>query len=60
MTVARALTDTFSGIQPAHAPGFIAAQFAGAVAATALLAWLLAPPRTSRPAADQRNSASMR
>ncbi len=52
VTVARALTDTFSGIQPAHAPGFIAAQFVGAVAATALFAWLLAPANTPNQAAD--------
>jgi len=36
ITVARALTDTFAGIRPADAPGFIAGQFAGA-----LLAWLV-------------------
>ena len=41
VTVARSLTDTFSGILPAHAPGFIAAQFVGAVLATAVFAWLL-------------------
>lgn len=33
ITIARALTDTFSGIAPADVPGFIAAQFAGAAAA---------------------------
>jgi glycerol uptake facilitator-like aquaporin len=33
ITVARALTDSFTGIAPAHVPGFIAAQFAGALAA---------------------------
>ena len=35
VTLARSLTNTFSGIRPADAPGFIAAQLAGAVAATA-------------------------
>lgn len=30
ITIARAMTDTFAGIRPADAPGFIAAQFAGA------------------------------
>jgi glycerol uptake facilitator-like aquaporin len=30
VTVARAFTDTFSGISPAHAPAFILAQFVGA------------------------------
>jgi len=33
ITVARCLTNTFSGIRPADAPGFIAAQLAGAVLA---------------------------
>jgi glycerol uptake facilitator-like aquaporin len=47
VTLARALTDTFSGIQPAHAPGFIAAQLVGAVAATALLGWLLGADRSA-------------
>jgi len=41
VTIARAFTDTFSGIQPAHAPGFIAAQLLGAVLATYLFGWLL-------------------
>ncbi|MEM7188529.1 MAG: MIP/aquaporin family protein [Pseudomonadota bacterium] len=31
VTIARMLTDTFSGIQPADAPAFIAAQIVGAV-----------------------------
>jgi len=33
--------DTFSGIQPGHAPAFILAQVVGAVTATVLFAWLL-------------------
>jgi glycerol uptake facilitator-like aquaporin len=33
ITIARALTDSFTGIAPAHVPGFIAAQFAGGLAA---------------------------
>lgn len=33
ITIARALTDTFTGIAPADAPGFIAAQFAGGLVA---------------------------
>ena len=33
VTVARALTDTFSGIDPSHAPAFIACQLVGAVLA---------------------------
>ena len=39
VTAARAFTDTFVGIQPAHAPAFMAAQFAGAAAALWLFRW---------------------
>jgi glycerol uptake facilitator-like aquaporin len=41
VTIARCLTDTFSGIRPADVPGFILAQFAGGLTATALFRWLL-------------------
>jgi glycerol uptake facilitator-like aquaporin len=41
VTLARAASDTFAGIRPADAPGFIAAQLAGAAAATALFRWLV-------------------
>jgi glycerol uptake facilitator-like aquaporin len=41
VTLARSMTDTFSGIRPADVPGFVAAQLAGALAATALFAWLI-------------------
>lgn len=40
VTIARSLTDTFAGIRPADVPLFIVAQIAGALAATALFAWL--------------------
>jgi glycerol uptake facilitator-like aquaporin len=40
VTLARAASDTFSGIRPADAPGFIVAQLAGAMAATLLFRWL--------------------
>jgi len=33
VTIARTLTDTFAGIRAADAPSFIAAEFAGALAA---------------------------
>ena len=45
VTIARSLTDTFSGIAPSGVPAFIIAQLAGAAAATALAAWLW--PRTA-------------
>ncbi len=45
VTLARAASDTFAGIRPADAPGFIAAQLVGAAVATAYFRWLLPPPR---------------
>jgi glycerol uptake facilitator-like aquaporin len=41
VTLARSASDTFAGIRPADAPGFIVAQLAGAAAAAGLLHWLL-------------------
>ncbi len=43
VTIARSFTDTFSGIAPSDAPGFIIAQCVGAVLATVALGWLLHP-----------------
>lgn len=42
VTLARAATNTFSGIRPADTPGFIVAQVCGALAATLLFGWLYA------------------
>ena len=41
VTLARAATDTFAGIRPSDAPGFIVAQLLGAFAATGLFRWLV-------------------
>jgi len=41
VTLARSLSDTFAGIAPSSAPAFIAAQLAGALAAVAVMGWLL-------------------
>ena len=41
VTLARAVTDTFTGIRPVDVPGFIIVQLAGACAATALFRWLV-------------------
>lgn len=41
VTVARSFTNTFSGIRPADAPGFIAVQLAGAISATLVFRWLV-------------------
>lgn len=45
VTIGRAFTDTFSGILPAHAPAFIAAQLAGGVVAVLLASWLFVSVR---------------
>ncbi len=41
VTLARSLSDTFTGIRPLDAPGFVLAQLAGCVAATVLFRWLI-------------------
>lgn len=41
VTLARSLSDTFSGIRPVDVPGFIVAQLAGAAMATLLFRWLV-------------------
>jgi glycerol uptake facilitator-like aquaporin len=43
VTLARAASDTFAGIRPVDAPGFIFAQLLGAVAATRVFCWLYPP-----------------
>ena len=40
VTIARSMTDTFAGIRPADAPGFIGAQFIGAILAVLFYRWL--------------------
>lgn len=54
VTIARAFTETFAGIRPSDAPAFIAAQLAGAIAATSLHAWLT----VAAPARDERSDAA--
>jgi glycerol uptake facilitator-like aquaporin len=39
VTLARSVTDTFAGIRPIDAPGFIVAQLFGALVAAALFRW---------------------
>lgn len=51
VTLARSLSDTFAGIRPADAPGFVAAQLAGAAAATLLFSWLY-PSKTAERSAS--------
>jgi glycerol uptake facilitator-like aquaporin len=50
VTLARAASNTFAGIRPADAPGFIVAQLIGAVSATLLFRWLVpAQPHAVQP-----------
>ena len=48
VTIARSLTDSFSGIAPLSAPGFIGAQIIGAILATFFMAWLLRTTQNTR------------
>lgn len=49
VTIARTLTNTFTGIRPVDAPGFVLAQLAGAATATMLFRWLVPSlPRTAK------------
>ena len=49
VTIARSLTDTFSGIRPADVPAFIVAQAGAAVAAALLAIWLFTDRSDERP-----------
>ena len=42
VTLARCFTNTFAGIRPTDAPGFIAAQLLATVLAVPLIRWLFA------------------
>lgn len=50
VTIARGFSDTFAGIAPANVAGFIAAQLLGALLATAVFGWLLAPASAAKKA----------
>lgn len=48
--IVRAVIDTFAGIRPADAPGFIVAQLLGALTATILFGWFARElPAVTRP-----------
>jgi glycerol uptake facilitator-like aquaporin len=49
VAIARSLTNSFSGIRPIDLPGFVTAEFIGALAALAVMTWLLAAPATAIP-----------
>jgi glycerol uptake facilitator-like aquaporin len=48
ITIARALSNTFAGIAPAHVAGFIAAQLCGALVGLLLAKFLLSTSNTSK------------
>jgi len=50
VTIARALTDSFSGIRPADVPAFIGAQLIGSLLALAATGWLLKTEKAGRTA----------
>jgi glycerol uptake facilitator-like aquaporin len=57
VTIARALSDTFSGIRLLDVPFFLLAQIAGALAATFLFRWLIPrPPLSQVPAVRAEKS----
>jgi glycerol uptake facilitator-like aquaporin len=58
VTLARAASDTFAGIRPADAPGFIVAQLLGAASSTALFRWLVPSPPPVASAVGQRGAAA--
>jgi glycerol uptake facilitator-like aquaporin len=54
VTIARALTNSFSGIAPADVPMFIVAQFAGALAGLGVMSWFFTSGAPERLAAWDR------
>ncbi|CCV10756.1 MIP/aquaporin family protein [Mesorhizobium sp. STM 4661] len=48
VAIARAFSNTFAGIRPVDLPGFILAEFLGALLAMALASWLLTEPKPVR------------
>jgi len=58
ITIARALSDTFAGIRPADAPGFVGAQLIGAFAAWLVCGWLQ-PTINAADAAEPTHSVSL-
>ena len=58
VTLARAASDTFAGIRPIDAPGFIVAQLLGAAASTMLFRWLVpAQPQVASAVPDRPGQA---
>jgi glycerol uptake facilitator-like aquaporin len=60
VTFARSASDSFSGIRPSDAPGFVAAQLAAVVIGTFLLKWLFPVPAETSAQALKENAAARR
>jgi glycerol uptake facilitator-like aquaporin len=56
VTMARSLSDSFAGIRPVDVPWFIAAQLAGAIAATILFRWLVPGLKPGREVVERRGA----
>jgi glycerol uptake facilitator-like aquaporin len=56
VTIARSVSGTFAGIRPADVPGFVAAQVAGAAAASVLFRWLSPPSVLIKETLERRQS----
>jgi glycerol uptake facilitator-like aquaporin len=54
VAIARAFTDTFSGIRPLDVPAFIAAEIVGAVLAVGAFHWLFARPASQEARTEAR------
>jgi glycerol uptake facilitator-like aquaporin len=56
VAIARSLTNSFSGIRPVDLPGFIVAEFVGALIALVLMSWLLRAGGEGAPLAKEVRS----
>lgn len=56
VTMARSLSNTFAGIRPVDATWFIAAQLAGAIAATILFRWLVPGLKPGREVVERQGA----
>ncbi len=59
VTIARSMTNTFTGIRPADIAAFVAAQLAGAFSATILFQWLIPKVRSPESLVTLSNSSQI-
>jgi glycerol uptake facilitator-like aquaporin len=53
VAIARSLTNTFAGIRPQDLPGFILAEFAGAILGLAVVSWILRGTEAAEPSREK-------